>query len=147
MRSLKIAVIGCGPWGLNHARVFKEVEGAELVAVSDVDPARAKLAGARFGVDWYTSNEELFRRKDLDAVTICTPSSTHAEVALQAVERGLDVLVEKPLATSAEEALRLVRAAEREGVRLAVGHIERFNPGVRRVKSILEERRICLLYT
>lgn len=139
MRSLKVAVVGCGFWGLNHARVLKELEGAELVAVSDVDPARAKQAGARYGVPWFTENEELFKRSGAEAVTICTPSSTHVEVALQAIEHGLNLFVEKPLASTAEEALKVVKAAEEGGVKLMVGHIERFNPGVRRVKSILRE--------
>jgi len=135
--SLRVAVIGCGFWGLNHARVFKEVEGAELVAVSDVDEARARQAGAKYGVEWFTSNEELLKRSGADAVTICTPSSTHMEVALQAIKHGVDLLVEKPLASSASDALKIIKAAEAEGVRLMVGHIERFNPGVRRVKEII----------
>ena len=142
MRSLKVAVVGCGFWGLNHARVFKELNGAELIAVSDIDSARAKQAGVKYGVEWFTDNEELFKRRDLDAVTICTPSSTHMEVAIQAIKHGLDLLVEKPLASSAEEALKIIKAAEEEGVRLMVGHIERFNPGVKRVKSIIEEGRV-----
>ncbi|MEM4700495.1 MAG: Gfo/Idh/MocA family oxidoreductase, partial [Candidatus Nezhaarchaeales archaeon] len=118
MRSLRVAVVGCGRWGLAHARALREVEGAELVAVSDVDPSRARAAGAKYGVEWFTSNEELFKIEGLDAVTICTPPSTHAEVALSAIRRGLDLLVEKPLATASEDALRVVRAAEGEGVGL-----------------------------
>lgn len=142
MRSVRIAVVGCGRWGLAHARTLKEVEGAELVAVSDVDPGRARAAGARYGVEWLTDNEELFKKPGLDAVTICTPPSTHAEVALSAIKHGLDLLVEKPLATTSEDALRVARAAEEEGVGLMVGHIERFNPAVRAAKSALEGGRV-----
>ncbi len=142
MRRLNVAVIGCGFWGLNHARVFKEIEQARLVAVSDVDELRAKQAGSKYGVDWYVDNDKLLSRGDVEAVTICTPSSTHMEVALQAIEAGKHVFVEKPLASSASEAYEILKAARRKGVRLTVGHIERFNPGVKRVKGLLEEGRV-----
>lgn len=142
LRRLKVAVIGCGFWGLNHARVFKELDSAELVAVSDVDEARARLAGAKYGAKWYSDNLSLLAKDDVDAVTICTPSSTHMEVAIQAIEYGKDLLVEKPLASSAEEALKIIKAAEKANVRLMVGHIERFNPGVRKVKALIEEGRV-----
>lgn len=142
MPKLKVAVIGCGFWGLNHARVFKEIKQAELIAVSDIDESRAKLAGDKYRIDWYTDNTSLLSRKDLEAVSICTPSSTHTEVALEAIEKGKNLLVEKPLATSAREALKVIKAAEEANVRIMVGHIERFNPGVRRVKALIEEGRV-----
>lgn len=142
MRRLRVAVVGCGSWGASHARALRDLEEAELVAVSDADPARARSVGSRYGVEWFTDNEELLRRARPDAVVVCTPPSAHAEVALLAIKHGASLLVEKPLAPSSEEALEIVRAAEEGGVKLMVGHIERFNPGVRRVRSYVEERRV-----
>ncbi|MCS7112696.1 MAG: Gfo/Idh/MocA family oxidoreductase [Nitrososphaerota archaeon] len=140
---LKVALIGCGSWGGNHARVYFELNDVcELVAVCDVDRERAEKVARRYGCKAYTDYRELIRDWKPEAVSICTPSSTHFEIAYEVVRDGIDVLVEKPMCTSVNDALKLVSEAERRGVVLMPGHIECFNPGVRRVRSMIEEGRL-----
>ncbi|MEM1537366.1 MAG: Gfo/Idh/MocA family oxidoreductase [Candidatus Nezhaarchaeales archaeon] len=142
MDAVGIAVIGCGFWGANHARVISEIESAKLVAVSDIDATRAKMVAKRYGVKWYQNNAELLKDKEVEAVTICTPSSTHAQVALQAIKAGKHLLVEKPMAASLNEAEIMVKASKDQGVLLMAGHVERFNPGVRRVKGLIDSGKV-----
>ena len=130
MRRLGVSVIGCGSWGRNHARVYKELENASLIAVVDAKEETAREIGERYGVEWHTDAEEVFKRPDVEAVSICTPTITHAEIALRAIESGKHVLVEKPMTNTVEEAEELIRAARRKGVYLTVGFVERFNPAV-----------------
>jgi UDP-N-acetylglucosamine 3-dehydrogenase len=138
VKRLKVGVIGAGSWGKNHLRVFSELETVELMAVCDREAARAQSLGERYGVAYYTRFEELLEREAVEAVTICTPTTTHFEIAVEAVERGRHVFVEKPMVSTSEEAMRLLAKAEARGVHLMVGFIERFNPGVQRVKGLIE---------
>jgi UDP-N-acetylglucosamine 3-dehydrogenase len=108
------------------------------MAVCDREAARAQSLGERYGVAYYTRFEELLEREAVEAVTICTPTTTHFEIAVEAVERGRHVFVEKPMVSTSEEAMRLLAKAEARGVHLMVGFIERFNPGVQRVKGLIE---------
>jgi predicted dehydrogenase len=124
--SIPLAVIGAGFMGGNHARVLAELPSAELVAVIDRDEQRARRAADEFGCAWATSVTEVSGR--VRAVIVATPTETHRELALEAIEAGLDTLVEKPLAPSVTEAEEVVSAAEKAGTVLAVGHVERFNP-------------------
>jgi len=135
---VKAGVIGAGNMGRNHVRVYSELPGVELVAIADPDAGAVELA-RRFGCRYYRSYEEMLRREELDAVSIATPTSSHHQVALRCIEAGVNLLVEKPLADSTARAEEIVRKAERAGVVLAVGHIERYNPAVRRLKELVEE--------
>jgi UDP-N-acetylglucosamine 3-dehydrogenase len=139
MKKLNVAVIGCGAWGRNHARVYKDLESAALLAVADVDQSIAEEVGIRYNVDWYTEPNKIFDRSDIEAVSVCTPTVTHADIALTAIEAGKHVLVEKPMTDTIDEAKSLIRAAEAQGVYLAVGFVERFNPAVNEaIKKISE---------
>lgn len=140
---LKVALIGCGSWGNNHARVYFELDDiCELIAVCDIDRGRAERVARRYNCKAYTDYRELIRDCKPEAVSICTPSSTHFEIAYDIARNGIDLLVEKPMCTSVDDALKLVSEAERMGIVLMPGHIECFNPGVRRVKSMIEEGRL-----
>jgi UDP-N-acetylglucosamine 3-dehydrogenase len=139
MKKLNVGVVGCGSWGRNHARVYKDLESAALLAVADVDQSIAEEVGVRYNVDWYTEPDKMFDRSDIEAVSICTPTVTHADIALTAIEAGKHVLVEKPMTDTIDEAKSLIRAAEAQGVYLAVGFVERFNPAVNEtIKKISE---------
>ena len=127
-----------GSWGKNNLRVFSELETAELVAVCDREEARAKSLSERYGITYYSQFKDLLKREEVEAVTICTPTTTHFKIALEAVELGKHVFVEKPMVSTSEEALRLLAKAEEKGVNLMVGFIERFNPGVQKVKSLIK---------
>ncbi|MBS7642744.1 MAG: Gfo/Idh/MocA family oxidoreductase [Candidatus Bathyarchaeia archaeon] len=140
---LKVALIGCGSWGSNHARVYFELDDlCELTAVCDIDKIRAERIARKYGCKAYTDYKELISECRPEAVSICTPSSTHFEIAYDIVRKGIDTLVEKPMCTSVGDALKLVSEAERMGVVLMPGHIECFNPGVRRIKSMIDEGRL-----
>ena len=142
MRKLGVAVIGVGFWGRNHARVLSELDRAELVAVCDIDAPRAQEVAEAYGVEAYTDSSALLRREDVEAVTICTWSTVLAREAGKALRAGKHVLVEKPMARNTDEARVLVELAEEEDLVLAVGFVERFNPGLRRVEEMVREGEI-----
>jgi predicted dehydrogenase len=128
MSKIRVAVIGVGEFGRHHARVLHELPEAELVAVADTDSARAREVAARFGVEAVTDYRDLAGR--IDAATVVAPTSLHAEIGAELLSRGVDVLVEKPIAADLESADRLLAAARDHGCILHVGHLERFNPAV-----------------
>jgi len=130
LNRLNVAVIGCGFWGKNHARIYNDLGDVSLVAVADVNEEAVKRIGETYSADQYLDPLEIFEREDVEAVSICTPTVTHAELALAAMEAGKHVLVEKPMTNTVGEAESLIRGAEKNGVHLAVGFVERFNPGV-----------------
>jgi len=142
MRKLNVAVIGTGSWGRNHIRVYDELDSTSLMAIADIDEKAARGYGKKYNVDWYTDPKEVFSRRDIEAVSICTPTITHADLALQAINAGMHVLVEKPMTNTIEEAQNLIKAAESKGVHLSVGFVERFNPAVNKAMEIISEEKI-----
>lgn len=142
LRKLRTAVIGTGFWGKNQARVLSQIEPAELVCICDIEEASAKNVGAAFHVPYFTNVDEVLSRKDLDAVTICTPTTTHKQIATKALLAGKHALVEKPMTNTPAEASELLALAKRKGLRLMPGHIERFNPAVDYLKSLLKEGKL-----
>jgi predicted dehydrogenase len=138
---LKVAVVGAGAFGRNHARVYRELQKAgepiELAAVVDADAARAAAVGKEFGAPAFGSVTELLARTQAQAASVAVPTVYHMEVARALLQAGVDVLIEKPLASSLEEADELIRLAARSGRVAQVGHLERFNPAVRAVIPLL----------
>jgi len=134
MSKLKIGVVGVGAIGINHARVYSEMARADLVAIYDADPGRAKEVAERFGTTAVDSVEDLVAR--VDAASVATPTVTHVEVGKLLMDAGKHVLVEKPISDTLDGARELVEKARDAGVILQVGHIERFNP----VMGLIEER-------
>jgi len=125
---LRVAVIGAGHMGRHHVRIYGELDGCELVAVVDKDLGRANDFAAKHGGKGYASVADV--PGELDAVTVAVPTVYHAEVAIPLLERGVAVLVEKPLAPDAISGRQLLDASKRSGSLLQVGHSERFNPVV-----------------
>lgn len=136
-RTIKVAVIGVGHVGEHHARLYRELPGAELVAVCDTDGARAAAIAAREGGEVATDFRALLGK--VEAVSVAVPTIHHHAVARAFLEAGTDVLVEKPIAESLEEAEALVAASRRTGRILQVGHVERFNGGVRALHTLVRE--------
>ena len=130
----RVAVVGVGHLGRIHARILARQPRAELVAVVDANEARAREVASEVGCRALGGVEDLGR--DLDAVVVAVPTSFHEAVAVPLLERGVACLVEKPLAPELAAADRILAAAERGGATLAVGHVERFEPGVRRVAEL-----------
>ncbi len=141
-RRVGVAVVGCGTWGWNHVRVFTDLPDCKLVAVCDADPARAKLAGDYYHVNWYSNLNDILTNPEIEAVTVATPSATHTDVGLQVMEHGKDVLIEKPMAATASDAQKMIAKARKAGVTLTVGFIERFNPAVQYAKEQIDSGRI-----
>ena len=134
-KKIRVAVVGTGEFGRNHARVYRELDGVELVGVFDENPERAATVAAEFQTLVLTRLEELPRRAD--AASVAVPTVAHAEVGCRLLQMGLDVLVEKPMAVNLSEADALLHAAKKNGRILQVGHVERFNPAVIAVEPIL----------
>jgi predicted dehydrogenase len=132
---IRAAVVGVGEFGRNHARVYRELEGAELVGVFDQNSERAATVAAEFQTQVLNSLDEL--RGHADAVSVAVPTIAHREVGCRLLEMGLDVLVEKPMAVNLAEADALLAVAKKNGRILQVGHVERFNPAVLAVEPIL----------
>ena len=135
MSKVRVAVIGAGVFGRHHLRILSQAEAAELVGVVDIDQSRADAAAAEYGCQAYPSIEALAGK--IDAAIVAAPTSMHAEIGCALLEKGIDVLVEKPIARDLASARMLVDAAARENRILQVGHLERFNPAVTALKKIV----------
>ena len=142
MKKLGVAVIGTGFWGKNHARVYKELESTDLVAVCDVNPERAKRIATQFGVKAYTNTSKMLKNKRIDAVSICTWSTKLAKEALKSLKMKKHVLVEKPMATNTKQAKKLLEIAEENSVCLTVGFLMRFIPGLKKIKEAIANKKI-----
>jgi predicted dehydrogenase len=132
--TIPVAVLGVGEHGKKHARELKQVAGAELVGVYDLRPERTRETAAELGVRAFPCLDEALSA--VRAVSVVIPTSDHAAIARQAFARGVDVLLEKPLTRTVEEANELMALAERAGRILQVGHLERFNPGVVAARAV-----------
>jgi len=126
-RRPRVAVIGCGDFGRNHVRVYREL-GAEIAGVYDSEPSRRERLAAEFGVRALAGVDNLAGQ--VDAASVAVPTISHAQVGCGLLAQGIDVLVEKPMAASLAEADELIAAARRHDRLLQVGHVERFNPGL-----------------
>ena len=142
MTKLGVAVIGTGQWGKNHARVYKELQSTELVAVCDVNIERAKAMAAQHGVKAYSNSTEMLKDKSIQAVNICTWSTILAQEAMKALNAGKHVLVEKPMATTPQQAQKLVKRAQENGLHLTVGFLMRFIPGLQIIRQSVEDKKI-----
>jgi len=141
-RKIGVAVIGTGFWGRNHARVFSELDETELLAVCDINAERVKNVAKQFGVKAYTEPGKMLKREDIEAVSVCTWSTSLAKEAIKALKAGKHVLVEKPMAANPKQAEALIKTAEKEGLHLSVGFLMRFIPGVQYIKEAIENKRI-----
>jgi len=134
-RKIRVAVVGCGEFGRNHARVYREMENVDLAGVLDQDAERAGKIAQEFQTRAFQTIEEL--RSAVDAASVAVPTVAHREVGCRLMELGVDVLVEKPMARTVAEADELLAAAGRYGRILQVGHVERFNPAVLAVEPVV----------
>lgn len=138
MSELKIAVIGCGGMGAVHLNRWASVSGARVVAVCDADAALAYRVATEFGTEAHTDWKALIEDGGLDVVDICTPPNLHEAVAVAASEAGANVLCEKPLARTPEEARRMVAAAQERGKLLMVAFCHRFHPPLAFARELIE---------
>jgi len=139
MNTFKVAVIGAGYFGGRHAENYAALKRAELVAVCDTDPERARETAARFGARAVTDHRTLIGA--VDAVSVAVPTAAHHAVASDFLSAGIPVLLEKPITRTLEEADDLIRIAEEKGVVLQIGHLERYNSAVLKLGELLHRPR------
>jgi predicted dehydrogenase len=126
--TVKVGVIGVGYLGQHHARIFSGLEETELVAVVDIDRKRADTISAKYGIKAYYDYRDVLPK--VDALSIVTPTTTHYSIAFDCLGAGKDMLIEKPITENVEEADQLISEAEKRGLIIQVGHLERYNPAV-----------------
>jgi len=134
---IKVAIIGVGSMGKNHARVYSELPEAKLVAVADADSKTVESVAAKYGLHAYADYREMLEKEKPQAVSVAVPTALHERVGIEALEAGAHVLIEKPIAATLEEGQRLIERARALGRQLMVGHIVRFNPAMQALKQKL----------
>jgi len=132
-KTVRVGVVGVGHFGRNHARIYSRMADTELAVVADLDDDRREAMCDQYGCIGVRDHTEI---KDVDAVSVAVPTSRHAEVACHFLEKGIPVLVEKPLADSVEAARRIVETARAHDTFVGVGHVERFNPVVEAASNL-----------
>jgi predicted dehydrogenase len=135
--TVKAGVIGVGHLGQHHARIYSELEAAELTAVADSDRGRAEEIASRYGARAYADYRDMLG--EVGAVSVAAPTSSHFGIAMDCLRAGIDVLVEKPITVEVAEADALIEEAERLGRVLQVGHLERFNPAVMELEGLIDQ--------
>lgn len=146
MSAIKIGVIGCGYWGPNLIRNLSEIKQSEVIAVADLDEERLDHIKRKYPrVTRSRDYQDLFSM-DLDAVVIATPPETHHPIALDCLEKGLHILVEKPFTLRSSHARELIEAADKEDLVLMVGHTFEYNPAVRELKEIIQSGELGEIY-
>jgi UDP-N-acetylglucosamine 3-dehydrogenase len=139
---MNAAVIGVGNMGQHHARNYSEITGVNLVAVADIDPTIGEPLAKRFNSAYYKNYQEMLEKEKIDVVTIAVPTKYHKKVALDCINKKINILLEKPIAGSVSEAKEIVAAAKTKGVKFTVGHIERFNPAVLKLKEMIDKGKL-----
>ncbi len=138
---LRLGVVGVGVMGSNHARVLADLPGIHLVGIADPDRAQRDFVAGALDCGGHADVEGLLAA-GVDAVTIAAPTHVHRDLALTCIRAGVHVLVEKPIAPSVEDGRAIIAAAQRAGVTLMVGHVERFNPAVEAIKNAIRKEEI-----
>jgi predicted dehydrogenase len=139
MGKIRVGVVGVGALGQHHARVYASLPEAELVGVVDSFPGRAESIAAPLKTKVFANYSDLFDK--VDAVSIATPTTLHAEIGAHFLKEGIHVLVEKPIAHTLEDADQLIQAARKNDRVLQIGHLERFNPAVIQLRKIVRKPR------
>jgi predicted dehydrogenase len=137
--SVRIGVIGVGYLGKHHARIYSELEEADLVAVADINTSRAEDIAKTYGCKAFSNHAEIM--KECDALSIVTPTITHHVIAKDCLSAGKDILIEKPITENVDEARDIIEVAEKKDVILQIGHIERYNQGIIAASEMIREPR------
>ena len=143
---LRAAVIGVGAMGQHHVRAYREIPGVDMVGLADADEKQCASLTQRYAVRGYQDYNQLLDAERPDLLTVAVPTALHYEVASAAIRRGIHVLIEKPIAETEEDGQALIDLAQKCGVVLAVGHIERHNPAISALKKIIDENRLGTVF-
>ncbi len=146
MKELKIGIVGCGNiFNLAHRPALKNIEGIRVVACMDIDKKRVKEGAKAFNAKGFQNLDE-FLDFDFDVVEVLTPTYTHADITIKALKAGKHVIVEKPIALTTEEAEKMIKTAESEGLKLFVGHVRRFDKRWVQMKEVIKKRNILPMH-
>jgi predicted dehydrogenase len=137
MDKVRVGIIGVGYLGMQHARILSYLEEAELKGVADINFRKAVEIGNRHGVQYYQNYENML--DEIDAAIVATPTSEHFSISMKLLKEGKSVLVEKPITDSIEQGEELVAMADKNGLILQTGHLERFNPAVEAIENMIKE--------
>jgi len=140
MDTLRVGVIGVGVMGERHCRVYSSLRGVQVVGIADLDASRGQAVATQYETSYFEDHRQLLDK--VDAVSIVTTTPAHFGLAMEALEHGVHVLIEKPLTETLEQGERLVGEAERRNLVLQVGHIERFNPAFIELKNVTDGMRL-----
>lgn len=144
MDKLKVGVIGVGSMGKNHVRSYAALKHVcNLVGLYDINKSKAKDMAKSYGIKSFDSAKDLL--KNVDAVNIATPTTTHYGIAMKAIEAGKHILIEKPITNEIDEANRLLEFAQKKKLIVQVGHIERFNPAIKALPDMLKDEEIVAI--
>lgn len=144
----KIAIVGAGIIGKSHSKAILQNPDCELIAVCDVDEAKAKEIAELHNAKCYTDYKVMAEETEMDAVILNLPHFLHCEVTVYFLEKGINVLVEKPMANTTEECDRMIEASKKSGAKLAVGHVQRYYSAVHEVKKIIDSGKygkLCMI--
>ena len=139
---LNAGVIGVGNMGRHHARNYHEIPSTNLVAIADTDPEIGQEIAKKFKAHYYSDYQQMLAKEKLDLVTIAVPTKFHKKVALDCVAKKINILIEKPIASTVYEAKEIIHKAKQKGIKFTVGHIERFNPAVIKLKEMIDEGKL-----
>jgi UDP-N-acetylglucosamine 3-dehydrogenase len=141
-KPLKIGVIGIGNMGKHHIRHYSQMPEAELIAICDIQKDLLNKYQEEFNCKTYTDLDTMLEKENLDAVSIVSPSTLHYQMAKKTIQKGIHTLIEKPLTDSLETSKELIELAKKHNIILMVGHIERFNPAVLKLKEIIDSGKL-----
>ncbi|MCL5407573.1 MAG: Gfo/Idh/MocA family oxidoreductase [Patescibacteria group bacterium] len=139
---MNAGVIGVGNMGRHHVRNYAEIPGINLVGIADTDSKVGKELAEKFKCKYFENYKDLLKNEKLDLVTIAVPTKLHKKVALDCIAQGTHVLIEKPIALNVKDAKEVVAKARQKGVKFTVGHIERFNPAVLKLKEMIDSGKL-----
>ncbi len=140
MKKIRVGVIGVGNMGRNHVRVYSKI--ANLVAVSDIDEELGKEIAKKFNLNFYKNYKQMIEQEKLEAVSVVAPTFLHKSIVLYCLSKSLPTLVEKPIAINILQAKEIMECAKKYATLLMVGHVERFNPVIIKLKKIIDEGRL-----
>src|SRR4030067_2130385 len=142
MRTLRASVIGIGSMGRHHVRNYSEVPNVDLVGIADIDESLGQKLASEFNTRFYKDHRQLLELERPDIVSLAVPTKWHHALALDVIQRNIHVLIEKPITYNVDEAREIIEEAKKTGVRVTVGHIERFNPAVVKLKELIKDGKL-----
>lgn len=141
MSKIRFAIVGCGHIAKKHAEAIKNAEGAELIAVCDTIPENMEFYTSEYGAKPYINYDEMILNPEIDVINICTPSGSHAPLTVKAANAGKHIVVEKPIALSLKDTDAMIEACEKNNVKMAVLHPNRFRPAMLELRKAMDEGR------